>query len=121
MTFRELVQRVQQYSGFSDSESKDTLQMFVEVLSVHLTEAERRDFANQLPEELQNIALAVLATEQNSKQDILQQVMELQHVSRTRARKQIQTAWLALKEVISGGEIQEIKAHLPKKYNAILI
>jgi uncharacterized protein (DUF2267 family) len=115
MGLRELIKRVQDYSGFSDSESKDALEMMVESLAVHLTEDEREDFASQLPTELQDIALSVYATETNSKQDMVEQFMEFQQIDESRAKKQILAAWEALKDAISPGEIGDILSQLPNK------
>lgn len=120
MGYRELIKKVQQYSGFSDGESKDALQMMVESLSVHLTEGERQDFASQLPSELQDIALSVSATEENSRQDIVEQFMEEEGIDEGRAKKQIHAAWQALKEAISPGEINHIRAQLPNSMVAFL-
>lgn len=103
MGYRELIKKVQHYSGFSDAESKDALEHMVETLAVHLTEGERKDFASQLPQELKVIALSVLPTEENSKKDILQQFMENQRIREDRAKKQILSAWKALKDAISQG------------------
>jgi uncharacterized protein (DUF2267 family) len=120
MGFRELIKKVQDYSGFSDAESKDALQHMVESLAVHLTEGERKDFASQLPSELKDIALSVHADERNSRQDIIEQFMENQHIPEDRAKKQILSAWHALKDAISGGEIDHIRAQLPNKTVAFL-
>lgn len=114
MKFRELVKRVQLYSGFSDAESQDALEMMVESLAVHLNEGERKDFASQLPEELKDLALSVYATDENSRQDIIEQFMEVQEIEEPRAKKQIYSAWKALKDAISEGEIRHIKAQLPE-------
>jgi len=113
MGFRELIKKVQRYSGFSDSESKDSLELLVESLAVHLSEGERKDFASQLPEPLQDIALAVLATEANSQEDIIEQFARLQNIDENRAKKQVLSAWRALKEAISGGEVKHIRSQLP--------
>lgn len=120
MKYREIIKKVQDYSGFSDSESQDALQMMVESLAVHLTEGERKDFASQLPSELQDIALSVLPTEESVNQDILDQFMEIQEIDENRAKKQIKAAWQALKDAISGGEIEDIKAQLPNQTVALL-
>jgi uncharacterized protein (DUF2267 family) len=120
MKYRELIKKVQNYSGFSDSESKDALDLMVESLAVHLTEGERKDFASQLPIELQDMALAVYATDENTKENMLTQFMELEHIDEGRAKKQIYAAWKALKEAISGGEIEHIRAQLPNKMVAFL-
>ncbi len=120
MKFHALIKKVQDYSGFSDSESKDSLEMMVESLAVHLTEGERKDFASQLPGELKDLALSVQATKENSKQDMLVQFMEIQGIDEARAKKQIKAAWRALKEAISGGAIKHIRSQLPDSTVAFL-
>lgn len=115
MKYRELIKRVQDYSGFSDSESKEALQLMVESLAVRLTEGERKDFASQLPTELQDMALAVRSTSENRDTDMLRQFMELQDIDEGHAKKQIRAAWGALKDAISRGEIEDIKAQLSNR------
>ena len=114
MGFRELIKKVQTYSGFSDAESKDALECMVENLAIRLDEGERKDFASQLPQELQDIALSVIPTEENTKQeDIVAQFMDLQGLDEPHAQKQIMAAWKALKEAITPGEIDDIRSQLP--------
>lgn len=120
MTFREMIKKVQLYSGFSDQESQDALEMMVESLAVHLTEGERKDFASQLPQELQDIALSVMPTKQTASQDIVDQFMEFERIDEPRALKQIHSAWRAIKDAISPGEIDDIRAQLPNKTVAML-
>lgn len=114
MKFRQLVKKVQLYSGFSDMESKDALEMMVESLAVHLPENSRKRFASQLPQELKYIALSVYSTPKNSQQDIISQFMEIQEIEENRAKKQIYSAWNALKEAISEKHIKRIKSQLPQ-------
>lgn len=113
MGYRELVKRVQAYSGLPDKEAEAALQVTVETLAVHLTEGERKDFASQLPQRLKAMALSVLATPRNTAQDIIQQFMELRNISEKRAKQQIKGVWRALKDAISPGEINDIRAQLP--------
>lgn len=120
MQYSALISKVQDYTGLSPAEAKDALDCMVEILAVHLTEPERKDFASQLPEELQDIALAVFATEQNTHEDIFTQYMANLHVREPRAKKDMLAAWKALKEAISSGEISHILAQLPKKTVALL-
>jgi len=110
--YSQLIKKVQDYSGFSDVESKDALQLMVESLAVHLTENKRRNFASELPSELQDLALSVYATEYNSTEDILRQFMELEKIDENRAKRQIKAAWTALKDAISPGEIEDVKTQL---------
>lgn len=120
MTFREMVKKMQHYSGFSDRESKEALQLMVESLAVHLTEGERKDFASQLPRELQAIALSVWPTKETARQDMLQQFMNIQGIDEPRAKKQILCAWKTLKDAITPGEISDIRAQLPNATVAFL-
>lgn len=115
MKYRELIKRVQDYSGFSDSESKDALELMVESISVRLTDGERKDFASQLPTELKAIALTVRSTNENRKEDLVRQFMELEDIDESHAKKQIKAAWKALKDAISPGEIEDIQSQLPNK------
>jgi uncharacterized protein (DUF2267 family) len=92
----------------------------VESLAVHLNEGERKDFASQLPQELKDIALSVYATKENSRQDILEQFMTVQGIEEKHAKKQVLTAWRAIKEAISEGEINDIRAQLPNSTVALL-
>lgn len=114
MGFKELIKKVQLSSGFSDVESKDALEMMVESLAVRLNDGERKDFASQLPQELHDIALSVLPTEENAKQDIIQQFMQNEHIEESRAIKQVRAAWSAIKSAISDGQVQNIQAQLHK-------
>ncbi len=120
MKYRELIKTVQDYSGFSDSESKDALDGTVAVLAVHLTEGERKNFADQLPEELQDLALAVYATEHNAHQDLFEQFMEVQEVDEPRAKVQLLSAWDALKDILSSRLIDIIKSQMPQQTQQLL-
>jgi len=120
MKFREMIKKMELYSGFSDQESKESLELMVESLSVHLTEGERKDFASQLPKELEAIALSVWPTKETAKQDMLQQFMNIQQIDEPRAKKQILCAWKTIKDAITPGEINDIRAQLPNTTVAFL-
>ena len=120
MTFGELISSVKNRSGFSYEESKDALELLVESLAVHLTEPERRHFASQLPQELQDMALSVMATAENSRQDMVEQFVQMGGVDVACAKKQILSAWAAIKQAISPGEINHIKSQLPNSTTSFL-
>jgi len=120
MKFRELVKQVQLESGFSDAESQEALETMVERLAAQLEEGERKDFASQLPPELQDIALEALPTAATAHQTIVEQFMEQEDIDEPRAKKQIMAAWCALQEAISGGQIRHIRAQLPGETAKIL-
>jgi uncharacterized protein (DUF2267 family) len=121
MSFRELIKKVQLASGFSDSESQEALELMVESLAERLNEGERKDFASQLPTELKVIALSAdpLEAELYDK-NILSEFMERENIEEGHAKKQILSAWKALKEALSEGEINDIRAQLPNATVAFL-
>lgn len=119
MGFRELIKKLLA-AGFSDAESKEALELMVESLAVHLTEGERKDFASQLPQELKALALSVYPTKELARQDILEQFVETQHIEENHAKKQIYSAWKALKEALSKGQVEHIRAQLPDTTVAFL-
>jgi uncharacterized protein (DUF2267 family) len=120
MKYRELIKKVQNYSGFSDDESEDALQMMVESLAVHLNEGERKDFASQLPQRLQDLALSVYATPRNANEDLVEQFMVNERIDENRAKKQILASWQALKDALSKGEVEHIRSQLPNRTVAFL-
>jgi uncharacterized protein (DUF2267 family) len=120
MQYRELVKRVQDYSGFSDSESETALRIFIKRLAMRLTPDEREDFASELPMDLQDIALTEAAPQRISAEQFVQQFAEEEDIDESRAKKQILAAWQAVKDAISPGEIDDIKAQLPNDMVAML-
>lgn len=120
MGFREMIKKVQVYSGFSDAESQEALELMVETLAERLTDGERKDFASQLPHELKEIALATQPIPKNYKKDIIGEFMEAEGIEESRAKKQVFSAWRTLKETISEGEIKDIKSQLPNSITAML-
>jgi uncharacterized protein (DUF2267 family) len=121
MGFRELIKKVQLASGFSDSESQEALELMVESLAERLNEGERKDFASQLPTELKAIALSADPLEAGLyDKNILSEFMERENIEEDHAKKQILSAWKALKEALSEGEINDIRAQLPNATVAFL-
>lgn len=112
--FYDMVRTVQTASNFSDSESRDALEMLVESIAVHLPERDRREFAEQLPEELRDLALSVMATPENSRMDLLKQFMQIEHISSGRARRQIACSWKALKRAVDITKLERFKTYLPR-------
>lgn len=120
MKYRELIKTVQLYSGFSDEESKDALDGTVATIAIHLPERDRMEFANELPEELGDLALAVYPTPENTQQDLFEQFMEVQEVDAPRATQQLISAWEALKDILSSRLIDHIHAQLTTRSLSIL-
>lgn len=113
MTYREMIKRMQRYSGFSDSESQNALILFVKNLAARLTFGERKDFASQLPPELQEVALTDEVSFVKTAQDFIDDFCYEEGIDEARAKKQIFSAWRVIKDEVSPGEIEDIKAQLP--------
>ena len=113
MKYRELIKRVQHYSGFSVSESERALQLFATALAYRLTDGERKDFASQLPQELKDKVSNIDETVPYDKADLYQVFTETQDIDDGHAKKQIMSVWSALKEQLTEGQLQHIKAQLP--------
>lgn len=120
MTYRELVKQVQRYSGFSARESEKALKLFVRKLAARLSLEERKELASQLPGGLQKAALTDESTDVSTAIDFIQQICEEANIRESRGQKQVMSAWRAIKDAVSKGEIEDIKAQLPRDLAAQL-
>lgn len=114
MTYRELVKKVQHYSGFSDDESETALLLFVKNLAARLTMDERKDFASQLPVDLQDVAMNDEVSRVRTANDFIMQFCLEEDIDEPRAKKQVMSVWRAIKDTVSRGEIEDIRAQLPR-------
>src|SRR4051812_37282870 len=113
MKYRELIKKVQDYSGFSDRESEEALELVVETLASRLNEGERQDLASQLPEELEDAALAPTSTSKFSAEEMFEELSTLQNIDESHAKKQVLAVWNALQDALTPGEIDDIRSQLP--------
>lgn len=122
MGYRELIKKVQHDSGFSDAESEQALDMMVESLAERLTDDELKDFASQLPSELQEVAMSTaMESREQRHTDLIQEFMDKEMIDEAHAKKQVLSAWAALKSFISEGQISHIKAQMPKETASLLM
>jgi uncharacterized protein (DUF2267 family) len=120
MGYRELIKKIQHDAGFSDTESQQALDQMVESIAERLEDGERKDFASQLPAELQDIALSVMPTQEDRRKDIIQEIMEKEDTKQDHAKKQVLTAWTALKSFMTDGQVRHIKSQLPSQAARLL-
>lgn len=120
MTYRELIKKVQLYSGFSDQESENALVLFVKNLGARLTPDEQKDFASQLPAELKEAALTTETSRVKTADAFIQLFCLEENIDEKHAKKQVMSAWRAIKDTVSEGEIQDIKSQLPRDLAAQL-
>lgn len=113
MGYRELIKKIQHDTGFSDQESETALDTLVESLAERLTDDELRKFASQLPDELKTVAMLTPMEDRDERHmDIVAEFMIKEQISGDHAKKQVLSAWAALKSFISEGQINHIKAQL---------
>lgn len=89
MQYRQLVEKVQVYSGFSDSESENALRTFVRRLSARLTKDERKNFGTQLPADLQDLALTDESSDVKSQEDFIRQFSPDENIDENRKKADI--------------------------------
>jgi uncharacterized protein (DUF2267 family) len=119
MKYHELIRRIRAATSAEDDESQDALELVVENVAAHLTDQTRREFAAALPDELQNAAQMV-PTAQHIDEDIIEQLMDLEDVDETNARRRIRAAWQAVSDIFDSHEVDDITAELPRRMVASL-
>jgi len=119
MTYRDLIRRIKDAASADDASSKDALELVVENVAAHLTDQTRREFAAALPNELQSAAQMV-PTASHIDEDIIDQLMDLEDVDETGAKRRIKAAWQALCDVFDSHEVDGITAELPRQMVAAL-
>lgn len=113
MNYREIIKKIQHDSGFSDEESETALDTLVESLAERMTDEELRKFASQLPQELKDVAMATPMEDRDERHmDIVAEFMIKEQISEAHAKKQVLSAWSALKSFVSEGQISHIRSQL---------
>ena len=120
MKLQELIRSMRLAAGFSATESQDALELMVESIAERLPADERQDFASQLPLELQDVALDAVPIGDIHDLAIIEEFMEKELVDESRAKRQVLSAWEALKSTISDGALEHIRAQLTTEANALL-
>ncbi len=114
MKYRMIVSKIKAMAGAREDESQDALELVVENIAANLTDVSRRSFAAQLPDELQSAAQMV-PTITHIDEDIIDQLMDLEDIDESRARKHVRAAWQALCELFETEEVDEITSQMPHK------
>jgi len=109
-----IVSKIKAMAGAREDESQDALELVVENIAANLTDVSRRSFAAQLPDELQSAAQMV-PTITHIDEDLIDQLMDLEDIDESRARKHVRAAWQALCELFETEEVDEITSQMPHK------
>lgn len=121
MGYSDLIRSMEEKAGFTETEAEEALDLMVESIAERLDTPDRQDFAEQLPAELQEVALSVETADMEAQtQDIVHEFMEKENIEEEIAEQQVTTAWETLKSFISEGMVQHIKTQLPATVTARL-
>jgi uncharacterized protein (DUF2267 family) len=118
MKYRELIYRLKDSAG-TENASEETLELVVENVAAHLSAPMRREFAAALPAELHNAA-SMVPTATHIDTDIIEQLMDIEDLEESQARRRIRAAWQAIKDVFDSSEVEDIRAELPHKMVVVL-
>lgn len=114
MQYHEFIKRVQDHSGFNDSESVEATRVFMETLSSRLTYAELRKVESQLPAEIADMATPNVGKfDKLSGEEFLERIANQQDISPAHAKKQMYAVWETLKEALDQGQLSHLRAQLP--------
>ncbi len=121
MAYRDIIRKIKETSGFSDKESEVALDILVETLAEHMPDDRLTHFASQLPAELQDIALSTALVErQVHHNDIVEELMDKEMIDEAYAKKQVQSAWSALKTFITDHQVELIRSQLSPQVARVL-
>lgn len=121
MGYREIIKKIQNDSGFSNHESEVALDMLVETLAEQMPDDGLTHFASQLPAELQDIALSTALVERQIRHaDIVEEFMDKEMIDEAHAKKQVQSAWEALKSFITERQVELIRSQLSPQVARVL-
>jgi len=119
MNYHDLIRRIKDMTSADEDASQDALELVVENVAAHLTDHTRRGFAAALPDELQSAAQMV-PTANHIDENIIEQLMDLEDVDETSARRRIKAAWQALSDIFDSREVDDITSELPRQVVAAL-
>jgi len=119
MKYHDLIRRIKDAVGADEAASQDALELVVENVAAHLTDHTRREFAAALPDELQSAAQMV-PTANHIDEDIIEQLMYLEDVDESNAKRRIKAAWQALRDIFDSREVDDITSELPRRMVAAL-
>ena len=120
MKYAQLIQKIKVIAGAQYEESEDALGVVVEAVAVNLDEYSRKGFASRLPTEL-HAAAQMVPTVTQLDSDIIDQLMDLDDIDETKAKRTLRAAWRTLIELFDSESAEDIRAGLPPKVRAVLI
>jgi uncharacterized protein (DUF2267 family) len=119
--YEEFLNKVQDRIGPAQpDEARRAIIATLETLGERISGGEASDLAEQLPEELKEpLHQAGEDNEEFSLDDFLRRVGEREDVETAEAREHVSAVMTVLKEAVSGGELDNIRAQLPQEFEPL--
>ncbi len=119
--YEEFLKKVQDRIGPAQpDEARRAIIATLETLGERISGGEASDLAEQLPEELKEpLHQAGEDNEEFSLDDFLRRVGEREDVETDEVREHVSAVMTVLKEAVSGGELDNIRAQLPQEFEPL--
>jgi uncharacterized protein (DUF2267 family) len=121
--YDEFLNKVQDRIGPAQpDEARRAIVATLETLGERVSGGEASDLAEQLPEELKGpLQQASEDNEEFSLDEFLRRVGEREDVETDAARDHVSAVMTVLKEAVSGGELDNIRAQLPQEFEPLFL
>ncbi|HEX8100022.1 MAG TPA: DUF2267 domain-containing protein [Actinomycetota bacterium] len=117
MDYADFLSRVEEQSGLDTDDADQAVVATLSTLAERISEEEAADLAAQLPGELKpQFDGASADAEIFDAREFLRRVAERASTSTDKARESAEAVLTALREAISGGELEDILLQLPDDY-----
>ena len=118
MQYEEFLNKVQDRIGPADpDETRRAVTATLSTLSERISGGEAKDLAAQLPEELKEpIQRSGEEAEGFSFEEFLQRVGEREGVNTDSAREHASVVIMVLRDAVTGGQLDDIRAQLPQEF-----
>lgn len=115
MKYHDLLTHVSATTGTDDVRTERITRAFLDLLAHRLPNDEAEDLAAQLPEELKDALHPTPGVEDLSREEFLTRFAHLADLSHEQAGSTAKAIWRALEQSVTEGELDDVKATLPKE------
>jgi uncharacterized protein (DUF2267 family) len=119
--YEEFLNKVQERIGLAESdEARRAITATFSTLCERISGGEASDLADQLPQELKEpLQRAGEDAEEFSLEEFLRRVGEREGVNTDAAREHVSAVMTVLREAVTGGELDDIRAQLPQEFQPL--
>lgn len=120
MNYEDMLRQIAVGAGLEKDEADRVTRSFFETLAQRLGNEEAREFASQLPIELQNtLAPTDPDVEKFSTEEFLSRMGQAAGVEPARAGQAAHAVWQTVKDAVDSGELGDVKSQLPSEFTEL--